>query len=265
MKVFDAVNYKMVNGFYFPAGPLVKPVKIKVRTVKFDLIAFDADDTLWHNEPLYVKAQGRLEELLAPYADAETVGQQLYQTESTNLSHYGYGTKSFILSMIETAIELSHGQIPGADIDRIIGFGRDMLAAKTELLAGVAETVAQLAGLYPLMMITKGDLLDQQAKLARSRLGDHFQCIEIVSQKTPQIYADLLAKHGVEPQQFLMVGNSIKSDILPVLALGGHAVYIPYFTTWAHEVASQPVEQNGYYELEHIGQLPPLLERLSDE
>jgi putative hydrolase of the HAD superfamily len=232
--------------------------------VNFDLIAFDADDTLWHNETLYHAAQVKLTHLLAGYADGPTVEQKLYETEINNLNYYGYGIKSFTLSMIETAIKLTGGQIRGAEIEQIIGFGRDMLIADIRLLDHVEETITSLAATCPLMIITKGDLLDQRAKLARSPLVDCFRYVEVVSQKNQQIYADLLAKYHITAGRFLMVGNSLKSDILPVLALGGHAVYIPYHLTWAHEVESQPVAQNGYYELEHLGQLPRLLQRLSD-
>ncbi|MBN1220095.1 MAG: HAD hydrolase-like protein [Anaerolineae bacterium] len=229
----------------------------------FDLIAFDADDTLWHNEPLYAKAQDKLADLLASYADSDTVIQRLYETEVKNLGYYGYGIKSFTLSMIETAIKLTNGRIPGVEIEKIIGFAQDMLAHHTQLLEHVEETIGVLAQSYPLMIITKGDLLDQEVKLSRSRIGNYFQHIEIVSNKTEAIYANLLTRHKIEPQRFLMVGNSLKSDILPVIALGGHAVYIPYHVTWAHEIIEpQPGEHNGYYELEHIGQLAGLIEEL---
>jgi putative hydrolase of the HAD superfamily len=230
----------------------------------FDLIAFDADDTLWHNELLYAKAQEKLKKLLSSYADGEMVVQSLYEKEMRNLELYGYGIKSFALSMIEMAIELTRGEIRGAEIQQIIGFAREMLTSPVQLFEHAEETVCELAKSYALMVITKGDLLDQQAKLSRSGLEGYFQYVEIVSEKAQRTYAALLAKHGIEPQRFLMVGNSLKSDILPVLALGGHAVYIPYHLTWAHEtVDSQPVGHDGYYELEHLGQLPQLIERLS--
>ncbi len=231
--------------------------------LKFDLIAFDADDTLWHNEILYTEAQGKLRELLSGYADGDTVDQRLYQTEMSNLKLYGYGIKSFTLSMIETAVELTRGRIEGTEVLQIIGLAKEMLTSQTRLLDHAEETVRELARSYELMMVTKGDLLDQQSKLSQSGLGDCFRYIEIVSQKTQRTYEVLLAKYRVEPQRFLMVGNSLKSDILPVLALGGIAVYVPYYTTWAHEaVDSQPTGRDGYYELEHLGQLPSLIEQL---
>ena len=231
--------------------------------MKFDLIAFDADDTLWHNEILYAAAQDKLRVLLAGYADGETVDQWLYQTEMSNLQYYGYGIKSFTLSMIETAVELTQGKIQGPEVLQIIGFAKEMLTSQTRLLERAEETVCELARSYELMVITKGDLLDQQSKLSRSGIGDYFRYVEVVSQKTQSTYAALLARYGIEPQRFLMVGNSLKSDILPVLALGGQAVYVPYHITWAHEtVDSQDVEHDGYYELEQLGQLPQLIGRL---
>ncbi len=231
--------------------------------MRFDLIAFDADDTLWHNEILYEEAQDKLRELLSGYAAEETVDQRLYQTEMSNLKHYGYGIKSFTLSMIETAVELTKGRIEGTEVLQIIGFAKEMLTSQTRLLDHAEETVRELARSYELMVITKGDLLDQQSKLSRSGIGDYFRYVEVVSQKTQGTYKALLAKYRIEPQRFLMVGNSLKSDILPVLALGGQAVYVPYHVTWAHEVVdSQHVEHDGYYELEHLGQLPRLIEQL---
>jgi putative hydrolase of the HAD superfamily len=229
----------------------------------FDLIAFDADDTLWHNEPLYSDAQDKLAEILSVYADHDTVAQRLFETEMGNLEYYGYGVKSFTLSMIETAIKISDRKIPSTEIEKIIQSARNMLTNKTQLLEYVEETVSTLAKSHPLMIVTKGDLLDQEVKLARANIGDYFQHVEIVSHKNQDTYAHLLSRHKVEPHRFLMVGNSLKSDVLPVVELGGHGVYIPYHVTWAHEVVEHhPGEHNGYYELEHIGQLPKLVEKL---
>jgi putative hydrolase of the HAD superfamily len=226
----------------------------------FDVIAFDADDTLWHNEPLYRDVQQRVGELLAPYHDAAWVTQRLYETEIRNLSHYGYGAKGFTLSLIETAIEMSEGRISGAEIGQIISFTKAMLRAPVELLDGVRETIAQLAAAHELMLITKGDLFDQETKLARSGLGDYFRRVEIVSAKTQQVYQAITAKHRLSPSRFLMVGNSLKSDILPVLALGGHAVHIPYATTWEHErVTEIELADKHFHELTRIGELPALL------
>jgi len=229
-----------------------------------DVIAFDADDTLWDNETLYTLTQDKFKELLSGYRSTEGIEEELYQTEIRNLGHYGYGIKSFTLSMIETAIELTGGQIRGSDIREIIGFAREMMKAPVKLLEGAEEVVRALSGSHPLMIITKGDLFDQESKIARSGLADCFSHVEIVSQKTADTYRALLDTYHIPPGRFLMVGNSLKSDILPVVAIGGKAVYIPHPLTWAHERVANPGKgQNEYFELEHIGLLPPLVESLS--
>jgi putative hydrolase of the HAD superfamily len=232
----------------------------------FDLIAFDADDTLWHSESLYSEAQDRFKQLLAPYHGVGRIGQQLHQTEMRNLPYYGYGIKGFALSLIETAIELTQGRISGAEIQQVIDLAKDMLAADVRLLEHAEETIARLAVSYPLMLITKGDLFDQEAKIARSGLGQYFRHIEIVSDKTREGYATLLARYHLEPSRFLMVGNSLRSDILPVIALGGQAVHIPYHITWAHENAALSEEdRKRCFELEHLGLLPALIEELKKQ
>jgi putative hydrolase of the HAD superfamily len=230
----------------------------------FDAIAFDADDTLWHTESLYSGAQDKFKRLLAHYHNAERIEQQLHQTEIRNLQYYGYGIKGFTLSLIETAIELTEGRILGTEVQKVIDLAKDMLTADVQLLEYAEETVARLADSYPLMIITKGDLFDQEVKIARSGLRQYFRYIEIVSDKTRDNYATLLAKYHLAPSQFLMVGNSLRSDILPVVALGGWAVYIPYRITWAHEnVLPQDGDRKRYFELEHLGLLPALIEELS--
>ncbi len=229
----------------------------------FDLIAFDADDTLWHNETLYTATQEKLRELLSHYTSSETVDQKLYQTEMRNLQYYGYGIKSFALSMIETAIELTEGRILGHEIQQIIDNAKDMRRAGVQLLEGVEETIALLAKSYPLMIITKGDLFDQETKLARSGIADYFSIIEIVSGKTKDTYVHLLEKHHIDPARFLMVGNSLKSDILPVLELGGCGVYIPYEQTWEHEVVDAGAIEMRYHQLDQIGLLPALLDQIT--
>jgi putative hydrolase of the HAD superfamily len=230
----------------------------------FDLIAFDADDTLWHSESLYSAAQDKFKQLLAPYHSAERIGRELHQTEMRNLQYYGYGIKGFALSLIETAIQLTQGRISGREIQKVIDLAKDMLTAEVQLLDHAQETVARLAASYPLMMVTKGDLFDQEAKIARSGLRQYFQYIEIVSDKTREGYATLLARYHLAPSRFLMVGNSLRSDILPVIALGGRAVHIPYHITWAHEnVSLSEGDRKRYFELEHLGLLPALIEKLS--
>jgi putative hydrolase of the HAD superfamily len=227
-----------------------------------DVVAFDADDTLWHNEVLYALTQERLERLLAPYHHDGRVQEELYRTEMQNLAYFGYGIKGFALSMIETAIRLSGGQIEASVIQEIIGLAKEMVQAPVQLLDHVADVVAELAASYRLMLITKGDLFDQERKVARSGLVPYFGYVEIVSSKTPEIYRALLEKHGIAPERFLMVGNSLRSDVLPIVALGAHAVYIPYHVTWAHEVAAvDGDEPPAYVELQHIGLLPAWLEQ----
>lgn len=229
----------------------------------FEIIAFDADDTLWHNERLYINAQSKFTQLMGSYHNPEWVSERLNQTESRNLHHFGYGIKAFALSMIETAVELTEGQISGQDIQKIIDLAKEMLSADVQLLDAVGETIPQLAAKYRLMLITKGDLLDQESKIDRSGLRQYFQIVEIVSQKTRESYEQVLQRNSVEPSRFLMVGNSLRSDILPILDLGGSAVYIPYETTWLHEVADAPAEnQCGFYSLERFSQLPGLLDQL---
>ena len=199
---------------------------------RFDVIAFDADDTLWHNETLYNMTQDRFKELLAPYHDGEIVDRELYETEMRNLARYGYGIKAFTLSMIETAIELTDGQVGGGEIRQIIEFAHQMLKAPVRLMDGIEEVLTALAADYRLMVITKGDLFDQETKLARSGLADRFDLVEVVSNKRPETYAGILAKHGIAAERFLMVGNSMPSDILPVLAIGGQGLPVKNTPNW---------------------------------
>ena len=226
-------------------------------------IGFDADDTLWHNEQLFALTQGKFRDLLAPYGDAEWIDKQLYATETRNLAHFGYGIKGFTLSMVETAVELTGGRIMGHEIGQIVEWGRVMLSSPVELLPGVEEVVAALGEQYELLLITKGDLFDQESKLARSGLGGYFRHVEIVREKDAAVYAAILKKHSVIPGDFLMVGNSVRSDILPVLNIGGQAAHIPYAITWQHELAELPeTGLNGYFHLESMAALPALVAQL---
>lgn len=226
------------------------------------VIGLDADDTLWHNETIFERVHERYRELLARYHDAATVDRTLLATEYRNLELYGYGVKGFTLSAIETAIELTAGKISAEEIRTLIELGRDMLAHPVELLAKVVDTIPLLARSHRLWLITKGDLRDQQRKLAKSGLASHFEAIEIVSEKDPATYAGILRRHGVEPAEFLMVGNSLKSDVLPVLAIGAAAVHIPYPLTWALERAEPPPEAPGrFHRLGGIEELPRLVVR----
>lgn len=224
------------------------------------VIAFDADDTLWVNEPIYQKTEERCKEILEHYLSPKELSEKLYETEMKNLKLFGYGAKSFVLSLIETAIELSEEKISGEEIQRIIDLGKDMLEHPVELLSGVEETISILEEEYTLMILTKGDLLDQESKIARSGLDPHFDFIEIVSDKAPGTYSHVLSRYSIKPSEFLMVGNSLKSDVLPVREIGGHAIHIPFHTTWDHEIVDlDESEKNGYHELEDISLVPNFL------
>lgn len=231
----------------------------------FDVIAFDADDTLWENEHLYARSQARLVELLTHYHPPEWINDRLYQTEMRNLEHFGYGVKAFALSMVETAIELTEGRISGSDLQTLVDLAKGMLHAKIEVMDHVTKILDHLKTKYTLMLITKGDLFEQENKIARSGLKDRFRYIEIVSTKTVPVYRSLLERYSLQPDRFLMVGNSLRSDILPLLELGAHAVYILHELTWQHENSDPPSEKKTcFYQLDHIGQLPALLERLEN-
>jgi putative hydrolase of the HAD superfamily len=200
------------------------------------VVGFDGDDTLWHSEDAFAQAQEQLADLLAPHAPGEQVTARLHQVERRNLELFGYGVKGFTLSMIETAIELSDGRVPVSDIQRLLDVGRTMLARPVELLPGVADVVPRLAERYRLTLVTKGDLLNQESKIARSGLAELFASVHIVSEKDVGTYRRVTMQLGVAPEQFLMVGNSERSDVAPVVDLGGWAVHVPYRFTAVHEL-----------------------------
>lgn len=228
------------------------------------VIGFDADDTLWHNETIFERVHVRYRELLGRYHDADTVDRTLFATEMRNLELYGYGVKGFTLSAIETAIALTEGRISAREIEQLIGLGREMLAHPVELLAGVEETLALLALRHRLLLITKGDLRDQERKLAKSGLAAHFQQVEILSEKSESSYAAILRRQGIDARRFLMVGNSLKSDIVPVLALGGAGAYVPYHITWAAErVAEMPAAEGRLFHLKNLRELTAVVEQLA--
>lgn len=231
-----------------------------------DAIAFDADDTLWRNEDLYRQTEAEFHRLLERYHEPAWIDERLYEAEMRNLPHYGYGIKAFILSMVETAIELTEGRISAAEIQQVVELGRAMLTAPITLLDGVAETVEELARDHELMIITKGDLVEQESKVERSGLRGHFGRVEIVSRKDASTYKRIAARHGVPPERFLMVGNSLRSDVLPVLAIGGRAVHIPYWTTWRHEAVEEHEREGAVYvELSSIRELPGYVSRILEE
>lgn len=229
------------------------------------LVALDADDTLWHNEPLFTSRREQFCSLLARYEPTGLPEDQLYEVEMRNLRHFGYGVKGFVLSMIETAIEMTGGRIESRDVQQIIDWGREMVSGPIELLDGVAEAIEALAREYPIILVTKGDLLDQETKLARSGLGQMFNGIEIVSDKTSDIYRKVMKRYEVPPDRFVMVGNSLRSDILPVVQTGGHAVYVPYSMSWVHErVSPEALINVRFHEIAHIRELPIVLERIKN-
>lgn len=222
----------------------------------FTLIAFDADDTLWENEAYYVEGRRKYREILSPYDIPDELETRLDVVENRNIPYFGYGVNSFVFSLIENAIQVTDGKILAADIQRIIEIGREMLDARVDLFDHVEPTLRKLSQTHPLMLITKGDLLHQQKKLERSGLADYFKYVEVVADKTPETYSSILARNIVSPRDFLMIGNSMRSDILPVLELGGHAVYIPGKLSWSHEHRDLPYELAGnFVELQHLGQV----------
>jgi putative hydrolase of the HAD superfamily len=222
-------------------------------------IAFDADDTLWVNEPNFQETEKKFCDLLSSYLPASAVSQELFSTEMNNISLYGYGAKSFMLSMIETLIRASNCSADIKQVQEIIGLGKELLQKPVELLDGVEEVLAKLNGDYRLVLATKGDLLDQERKLRHSGLESHFHHIEIMSDKKAADYAKLLKNIGCRPEHFLMVGNSLKSDVLPVLELGGYAVHVPFHTTWAHEETDQKIESQRFLEAKNITEILGIL------
>ncbi len=231
------------------------------------LVAFDADDTLWQNETEYIKTKEKYKKLLSSYSRPELTEEKLFEMEMQNLSTWGYGIKAFTISMIEAAIELSGGKITALEIEKIIGYSREMLNARLPLLPHARETVAELSQSYDLMIITKGDLFEQENKIIRSGLNSFFKYMEVLSEKTAQSYSDVLDKYDIQPSGFLMVGNSLRSDILPVIEIGAIAVYIPHPLTWAHEnsVDGSVSNRDGYFEIKHLGELPELIKKLEGE
>jgi putative hydrolase of the HAD superfamily len=224
--------------------------------MRITTVGLDADDTLWHNETIFRLTQDRLREMLADFADHEVTTAKLAEVEKRNLRLYGYGVKGFTLSAIETVMELTGGDPPGRLIAEILASGREMLAHPVEPLPGVDEALHDLADGYRLVLITKGDLLHQEQKLAASGLGDLFAAVEIVSEKDAATYARVFDRYGSGATEAVMAGNSLRSDILPALEAGAHAAHIPYPITWAHEMAEPPTDHPRFAELGSISELP---------
>lgn len=218
-------------------------------------IGFDADDTLWHNERFFRITQDRFAALLADYTERDHLAERLLAAEKRNLGHYGFGIKGFVLSMIETAIEVTNKAVPASVIDDLLAAGREMLEHPIELLPHAREAIEALAPDYRILLITKGDLLDQERKLAQSGLGDLFDGVEIVSHKTPAIYTDIFTRHGESASRAMMVGNSLRSDVIPAIEAGGWGIYVPHDLTWELEHATPPKDAARFAEIPSLGAL----------
>jgi putative hydrolase of the HAD superfamily len=224
------------------------------------IIAFDADDTLFINETYFDETEKKFCGIMEDYLSHQGISQELFKVEIDNLKLYGYGIKGYILSMIEAAMRISNNTIPVEIIEKIIQFGKELLEKPIVLLDGVAETLEALYGKYKLVVATKGDLLDQRRKLHNSGLGHYFHHIEVMSDKQEVDYLDLIKRLEIKPSEFLMIGNSLKSDVLPVLEIGGYAVHIPFHTTWAHERIDHKVEHENFRAFQKITEVLAILE-----
>ncbi len=223
-------------------------------------VGLDADDTLWHNEVHFLETRSKFKKLLSQYHEPEWVEDHLDETEARNIKHFGYGIKGFTLSMVETAIELSDGKVTGSEIATILEFGKDMINSPLEIFDDAKEVVKSLSEGYKLLLITKGDLFDQELKIARSGLADYFSDVEIVSEKTRQVYKGILEKNKISPAEFVMVGNSMRSDILPVVEIGGIAVHIPSSSEWKLDAISEKeLEGKTFETIESLSILPEWL------
>ncbi|MEQ8935856.1 MAG: HAD family hydrolase [Amphiplicatus sp.] len=225
-------------------------------------IAFDADDTLWQNEHFFRMTEARFAALLADYAEAKDLTARLLEAEKRNLSHYGFGIKGFTLSMIETAIEVTDERVPASVLSAILGAGREMLAHPVELLPGVEDTLGRLADTHRLVLITKGDLFDQERKLAASGLGELFSAVEIVSDKNASTYRTAFEKHGDGAEKGMMVGNSLKSDVIPAIEVGSWGVYVPHALTWSVEHADAPVNAPRFREVDVVTKVAGLIDEI---
>ncbi len=226
--------------------------------MKPKIIAFDADDTLWHNEPYFDEAQNKFCELFSGYASKQELLRLILNHQITNLPLYGFGIKAFTLSMIESALEITNHSISGQNIEKVLQIGKDLLQKPVELLPEIIEVLEQLKGSHKLIVATKGDLKDQHRKLHESGIGAYFHHIEVMSDKTELDYEKMLLRLDCKPTDFLMIGNSLKSDVLPVLNIGGHAIHIPYHTTWEYEQIDFEIEHDNFRAFEKITEIVPL-------
>ncbi len=227
---------------------------------KYKYIGFDADDTIWENENYFRETEHKFVELMSDYCDEKSAMDALYQTEIDNLKDYGFGVKGFILSMVETAMRLSHNKVSNSDITKMINLGKELLNKPVIFIDGIENVLKSLCAKgYKLIVATKGDLLDQERKLAKANIEKYFHHIEIMSDKQEANYEKLLGHLDIEPKDFLMIGNSLKSDVLPVINIGGAAVHIPFHTTWVHEHVEHPEGLKNFWELEKVSQLEEVL------
>jgi putative hydrolase of the HAD superfamily len=227
------------------------------------VVGLDADDTLWHSESHFAVTEQRFHALLEPWLPGDDVAERLLARERANLEIFGYGAKGFTLSMIETALEVSEGRIDTTAVQSIIEWGKELMSHPIELLDHARETVEALSGTYRLALITKGDLFHQESKVAESGLVEHFDHVEILSEKSPDTYQRVLSRMGAAPSEFVMVGNSVRSDILPVLEIGARAVHVPYGITWSHERVETEAHEAPWHEIASLAELPPLLGRIA--
>lgn len=225
-------------------------------------IGFDADDTLWENEQFFRSSEKHFANLLAPYTDIADLPKKLLEVEKRNLESYGFGIKGFTLSLVETAVEVTEGRVPAKVIAEILDAGREMLRHPVETLPYVADTLEQLTGRYKLVLVTKGDLFDQERKLAQSGLGDFFDAIEIVSNKDTGTYERVFSRHGNGAERALMIGNSLKSDVVPAIEAGAWGIFVPHELTWVLEHVEAPIENPRFRQIKHLGQLTSLLEEI---
>jgi putative hydrolase of the HAD superfamily len=243
-------------------GQKMRQEEIAMPSQRLTTIGFDADDTLWQNEQFYQTTQAYFLELLKDYADPKELPDRLLKVMLRNVGTYGFGIKSFTLSMVETAIEVTEGRAPGQVISEILAAGREMAKHPVETLPFARETLDALSGKYRLVLITKGDLFDQERKIAQSGLGGLFEAVEIVSDKNRATYERVFNRYGDGPQQSMMIGNSLKSDVLPALAAGSWGVYVPHDLTWAYEHAEAPEGESRFRQVENLGELPRLIEEI---
>lgn len=231
-----------------------------------EVVGLDGDDTLWHSEQLFVDTQERFRDLLAPHADldGDALEDRLLEVERRNMSTFGYGVKAFTLSLIETAIEVTDGRVPAGVIQAVLDLGKVLHDHPVQLLDGVREAVDALSDRYRLLLVTKGDLLHQESKVARSGLAEQLWGVEVVSEKHEDTYRRVLARNRIDPAVFVMVGNSVRSDVLPVLEVGGRAVHVPYPITWVLEQAEPDLERHDFPVLDSIRELPACLDALAE-